>query len=82
MDIIEPSKSPYASSIVVAKKSDESNRIYIDYRNLNKLTIFDAEPMPYLGEIMTKFSESRFFSKIDICKGYWQIPIKPKDPIS
>lgn len=44
MDIIEPSESPYVSSIVVAKKSDGSNRICINYRNLNKVTIFDAEP--------------------------------------
>lgn len=79
MDIIEPSESPYASSIVVAKKSDGSNRICIDYRNLNKVTIFDAEPMPDLEEIMTKISQSRFFSKIDLCKGYWQIPMRPKD---
>lgn len=79
MDIIEPSESPYASSIVVAKKSDGSNRICIDYRNLNKVTIFDAEPMPDLEEIMTKISQSRFFSKIYLCKGYWQIPMRPKD---
>ena len=44
IDIIEPSKSPYASSIVVAKKADGSNRICIDFRNLNKVTVFDAEP--------------------------------------
>lgn len=79
MDIIEPSESPYASSIVVAKKSDGSNRICIDYRNLNKVTIFDAEPMPDLEEIKTKISQSRFFSKIDLCKGYWQIPMRPTD---
>lgn len=36
MDIIEPSESPYASSIVVAKKSDGSKRICVDFRNLNK----------------------------------------------
>lgn len=79
MDIIEPSESPYASSIVVAKKSDGSNRICIDYRNLNKVTIFDAEPIPDLEEIKTKISQSRFFSKIDLCKGYWQIPMRPTD---
>ncbi|XP_062601794.1 uncharacterized protein LOC134263457 [Saccostrea cucullata] len=36
MDIIEPSESPYASSIVVAKKSYGSQRICVDFRNLNK----------------------------------------------
>lgn len=28
---------------------------------------------------MTKISQSRFFSKIDLCKGYWQIIMRPKD---
>lgn len=79
MDIIEPSESPCASSIVVAKKSDGSNRICIEYSNLHKVTILDAEPMPDLEEIMTKISQSRFFSKIDLCKSCWQIPIRPKD---
>lgn len=58
MDIIEPSESPYASSIVVAKKSDGSKRICVDFRNLNKVTIFDPEPMPDPDEIMTKISNS------------------------
>lgn len=81
MDIIEPSESPYASSIVVAKKSDGSKRICVDFRNSNKVTIFDPEPMPDPDEIMTKISNcfSRFFSKLDLCKGYWQIPMKEQD---
>ena len=45
-EIIEPSKSPYASSIVVAKKADGSKKICIDFRKRNKVTVFDAEPMP------------------------------------
>lgn len=79
MDIIEPSESPYASSVVVAKKSDGSNRICIDFRKLNKVTVFDAEPMPDPEEMMAKISQSRYFSKIDLCKGYWQIPMRPQD---
>ena len=79
MDIIEPSESPYASSIVVAKKADGSNRICIDYRNLNKVTVFDAEPMPDPEEIFAKISQSKYFTKIDLCKGYWQISMNPRD---
>ncbi|XP_077987486.1 uncharacterized protein LOC144442090 [Glandiceps talaboti] len=44
--VIEPSFSPYASPIVIVKKKDGSNRFCIDFRKLNKITIFDAEPMP------------------------------------
>ena len=35
--------------------------------------------MPDPDELMTKISQSRFFSKIDLCKGYWQIPMRLQD---
>ena len=45
LGIIRASASPYASPIVIAKKKDESNRICVDYRKLNKVTFADPEPM-------------------------------------
>ena len=55
IDIIKPSKYPYAISIVVAAKiADGSMRICIDYRKLSKVTEFNAEPMPDSEEIFTK----------------------------
>ena len=78
MDIIEPSESPYVSSIVVAKKSDGTNRMYIDFRNLNTVTVFDPEPMPDPEEIYVKISSSKYFTKLDLCKGYWQISMRPE----
>ncbi|GFN88916.1 Zinc finger protein [Plakobranchus ocellatus] len=41
-----------ASPVVVVKKKDGTNRVCIDYRRLNKLTIFDPQPMtcPGYGE--------------------------------
>jgi len=79
MDIIEPSESPYASSIVVTKKPNGSNRICIEFRRLNKVTLFDAETMPDPEEIFAKFGQSKFFTKVDLCKGYWQIPMRDQD---
>ena len=48
--IIEPSTASHASPIVV-KKPDGSNRICIDFRKLNKITVFDPEPMPQMSDI-------------------------------
>ena len=79
MGIIERSDSPYASPIVLIRKKDGSNRFCIDYRQLNKITIFDAEPMPVTDEIFAHLSKDKFFSKIDLAKGYWQIPVKLED---
>ncbi|GFO16833.1 Zinc finger protein [Plakobranchus ocellatus] len=45
LGVIRKSSSPYASPVVVVKKKDGTNRVCIDYRRLNKLTIFDPQPM-------------------------------------
>ena len=75
MGVIEKSNSPYSSPIVIVKKSDGSNRFCIDFRRLNRVTIFDAEPLPNTEEIFSSLSGSHFFSKLDLSKGYWQIPL-------
>ena len=77
--VIEPSTASYASPIVVVKKHDGSNRICIDFRKLNKITIFDPEPLPQMRDIFAELSGSRFFSKFDFCKGYWQVPMCDED---
>ena len=77
--IIEPSTAPYASPIVVVRKPDGSNRICVDYRKLNRVTVCDPEPMPQMEEIFAKLSGSKYFSKFDFSKGYWQVSMRPED---
>ena len=79
LGIIRESKSPYASPVVIVKKSDGSNRVCVDYRKLNKLTVFDPEPMPTAEELFQKTGNDKFFSKIDLSKGYWQIKVAEED---
>jgi len=79
MGIIEPSTSPYASPIVVVRKPDGSNRICVDYRKLNKITVFDPELMPQPEQIFLKLEKDRYFSTFDVTKGYWQIPMNSND---
>ena len=45
-NIIKPSTSPWASSIVMVKKKDGSSRFCVDYRKLNDVAIKDAYPLP------------------------------------
>ena len=75
LGVIERCESPYAHPIVMVKKKDGTNRFCIDFRKLNKVTIFDPEPMPNPDQLFSKLSSSNFFSKIDMTKGYWQIPL-------
>ena len=52
-----------------------SNLICVDYRKLSKLTVADPEPMIAAEDLFHRLGQSRYFSKIDLSKGYWQIPV-------
>ena len=77
--VIEPSTSAYASPIVVVRKPDHSIRICVDYRKLNWCTVFDLESMPTAESIFAKLKHSRYFSKLDLSKGYWQVAMRDDD---
>ena len=79
MGIIEESAAAYASPVVMVRKPDGSTRVCVDYRKLNSITIFDPEPMPTAEEIFAKLAGDRFFSKFDLSKGYWQVPVREED---
>lgn len=79
MGVIRESSSPYASPVVVVKKKDNTNRICVDYRKLNKLTVFDPEPMPTAEHLFQKLNGDKYFTRIDLSKGYWQISIPEED---
>ena len=64
MDIIEKSNAAYASPVVMVKKSDNSVRVCCDYRKLNRISVFDPEPMPTADDIFVKLSGNRYFSKL------------------
>nr|XP_034325279.1 uncharacterized protein LOC105323550 isoform X4 [Crassostrea gigas] len=74
--IIEPSTSPYTSPIVIVKKKDGSNRFCIDFRAINRITVFDAETIPCADDIFVQLAGSKYVSKFDLCKGYWQLPLE------
>ena len=71
--VIEKSVSPYSSTVVLVPKKDGLVRFCIDFRKLNKVTEFDAEPMPNMEEVINRMSGHTFFTKMDCCKGYWQV---------
>ena len=79
LGVVRPSESPYASPVVIVKKKDGSNRICIDYRKLNKITVADPEPMPMIKDAFQNLGHENFFSKLDLSKGYWQIEMDERD---
>ena len=77
--IIRRSDSPYASPVVVVSKKDGSDRICVDYRKLNHITIFDPEPMISVNDLLHKLNGSKYITKLDLCSGYWQIQMDEQD---
>ena len=52
MNIIRAPELPYASPVVLVRKSDRTNRLCVDYRNLNCLRIRDPKPMTPLVDVV------------------------------
>ena len=73
LGVIEKSVSPYSSPVVLVPKKDGSVLFCIDFRKLNKVTEFDAEPMPNMEEVINRMSGHKFFTRMDCSKGYWQV---------
>ncbi len=76
-NIIEPSDSAWAFPAIPVKKKDGGLRIVVDFRRLNDITVKDPFYMPTIEEIVNKLGNAKFFSKLDLTKGFHQIPIHP-----
>ena len=61
LGVIEKSVSPYSSPVVLVPKKDGSVLFCIDFRKLNKVTEFDAEPMPNMEEVINRMSGHKLF---------------------
>ncbi|GJR77154.1 putative reverse transcriptase domain-containing protein [Tanacetum coccineum] len=76
---IRPSSSPWGAPVLFVKKKDGSFRMYIDYRELNKLTIKNRYPLPRINDLFDQLQGLSVYYKIDLRSGYHQLRIKEED---
>jgi hypothetical protein len=67
---IRPSASPWGSPALFVPKKDGTQRLCVDYRTLNAVTIKNKYPLPRIDDLMDQLMQAKFFSKIDLRSGY------------
>ena len=75
--IVRPSSSPWAAPVLIVKKKDGTNRMCIDYRQLNMVTVPDSFPLPNMRTLFDKLHGSKWFTAFDVLWGYHNIKIAP-----
>ena len=76
--VCEPSTSPWASNVVLVKKSDGTLRFCVDYRQLNSMTVKDSYPLPRIDTCFDALGGAKYFSTLDLRQGYWQVENDPE----
>ena len=72
-------KSEWSSPLLVTTKPCGGWRVCGDYRRLNNLTTDDRYPVRTLQDFTSELHGKKVFSKVDLMKGYHQIPVADDD---
>ncbi|UYV73599.1 K02A2.6-like [Cordylochernes scorpioides] len=73
--VIRKSTSPWASPVVLVKKSDGSYRFCVDYRKVNNVTEKFSYPLLDITDCLDRLAGMKYFSHTDFVSGYWQCPL-------
>ena len=71
-NFIKKSSSSYSSPVVCVRKKDQSLRLCVDFRALNKKTRADHHPTPQIQEMLDNLGGNSWFSVLDQGKAYHQ----------
>jgi hypothetical protein len=72
---IHPSSSLWGAPMIFVLKKDGTQRLYVDYRALNEVSIKNKYPLPMIDDLFDQLCGVRVFSKIDLQSGYHQLKV-------
>jgi hypothetical protein len=65
-EYIRSNSSPYGAPVLFVQKKDGSQRMCVDYRSLNDVTVKNNCPLPRIEDLFNQMRGARVFSKIDL----------------
>ena len=78
LDVIVPVDEPteFVNPIVIVEKPNTRKLcICLDPKNLNEHICHEHYPIPTLDNAIAKIGNSKFYSKLDLTSGYWQVKL-------
>jgi hypothetical protein len=72
---VHPSSSMWEAPVIFVQKKDGTQKVRVDYRTLNEVTIKNMYPLPRVVDLFNQLLGACVFSKIDLRSGYHQLKI-------
>jgi hypothetical protein len=73
---IHPNSSPWGAPVIFVLKKDGTQRLCMDYRALNEVTVKNKYPLPRIDDLFDQLCGACVFSKINVRLGYHQLKIR------
>ncbi len=68
---IRPSKSSAEYSILFVSKKNDTKRLCVDYRQLNKIMRQDSYPLLLIKELQDRLGKAKWFTSLDLKEAYY-----------
>jgi len=65
--------TPWVSSMVVVPKKDDSLRLCLDPKDLNKAVMREHYPLPVVEDVAVRFNKARLFTVLDVRQGFLHV---------
>jgi hypothetical protein len=78
-EFICPSTSPWGAPVIFVPKKNGTQRLCVDYRALNGVTIKNKYPLSRIDDLFNQLRGACVFSNIDLQSGYHQLKVRECD---